>query len=228
MNIHAKSGLVAGLLLALAAPAAQAAELKPFNATYRASYNNMAANATMSLAPAGGDRWTYSMNVQNALAQLNRTSTVDASGAQLRPVSNRESSSMLVKKRSKQASFNWANAQATWSGDVKADRRGPVKLQAGDVDGMTLNLALVQDALAGKPMRYRLIENGKAKPMTFSSAGRENVTVAGKAMQATKVTGSDGDSRMSVWVVQGIPVPVRIQQRDDDGDTIDLNLQSVK
>lgn len=228
MNIHAKSGLVAGLLLALAAPAAQAAELKPFNATYRASYNNMAANATMSLAPAGGDRWTYSMNVQNALAQLNRTSTVDASGAQLRPVSNRESSSMLVKKRSKQASFNWANAQATWSGDVKADRRGPVKLQAGDVDGMTLNLALVQDALAGKPMRYRLIENGKAKPMTFSSAGRENVTVAGKAMQATKVTGSDGDSRMTVWVVQGIPVPVRIQQRDDDGDTIDLNLQSVK
>lgn len=228
MNIHAKSGLVAGLLLALAAPAAQAAELKPFNATYRASYNNMAANATMSLAPAGGDRWTYSMNVQNALAQLNRTSTVDASGAQLRPVSNRESSSMLVKKRSKQASFNWANAQATWSGDVKADRRGPVKLQAGDVDGMTLNLALVQDALAGKPMRYRLIENGKAKPMTFSSAGRENVTVAGKAMQATKVTGSDGDSRMTVWVVQGIPVPVRIQQRDDDGDTIDLSLQSVK
>lgn len=228
MNIHAKSGLVAGLLLALAAPAAQAAELKPFNATYRASYNNMAANATMSLAPAGGDRWTYSMNVQNALAQLNRTSTVDASGAQLRPVSNRESSSMLVKKRRKQASFNWANAQATWSGDVKADRRGPVKLQAGDVDGMTLNLALVQDALAGKPMRYRLIENGKAKPMTFSSAGRENVTVAGKAMQATKVTGSDGDSRMTVWVVQGIPVPVRIQQRDDDGDTIDLSLQSVK
>ncbi len=228
MNIHAKSGLVAGLLLALAAPAAQAAELKPFHATYRASYNNMAANATMSLAPAGGDRWTYSMNVQNALAQLNRTSTVDASGAQLRPVSNRESSSMLVKKRSKQASFNWANAQATWSGDVKADRRGPVKLQAGDVDGMTLNLALVQDALAGKPMRYRLIENGKAKPVTFSSAGRENVTVAGKAMQATKVTGSDGDSRMTVWVVQGIPVPVRIQQRDDDGDTIDLSLQSVK
>ena len=228
MNIHAKSGLVAGLLLALAAPAAQAAELKPFNATYRASYNNMAANATMSLAPAGGDRWTYSMNVQNALAQLNRTSTVDASGAQLRPVSNRESSSMLVKKRSKQASFNWANAQATWSGDVKADRRGPVKLQAGDVDGMTLNLALVQDALAGKPMRYRLIENGKAKPMTFSSAGRENVTVAGKAMQATKVTGSDGDSRMTVWVVQGIPVPVRIQQLGDDGDTIDLSLQSVK
>ena len=56
MNIHAKSGLVAGLLLALAAPAAQAAELKPFNATYRASYNNMAANATMSTGDSSGSR----------------------------------------------------------------------------------------------------------------------------------------------------------------------------
>lgn len=228
MTIHAKSGLAACLMLALALPAAQAGELKPFNATYRASYNNMAANATMSLAPAGGDRWTYSMNVQNALAKLSRSATVDASGAQLRPVSNRESSSMLVKKKNKQASFNWASAQATWSGDVKADRRGPIKLQAGDVDGMTLNLALVKDALAGKPMRYRLIENGKAKPMSFTPAGKESVTVGGKAMQAIKVAGSDGDSRMTVWVVDGIPVPVRIQQRDDDGDTIDLSLQSMK
>lgn len=228
MNLRNKTSMTAGLLLTLAAlPAAHAAELKAFNASYRASYNNMAANATMSLAPAGANRWTYSMNVQNALVQLSRSSTVDASGSQLRPVGNRETINMLVKKKSKQASFDWSGGQATWSGDVKSDRRGPVKLQAGDVDGMTLNLAIVRDALAGKPMRYRLIENGKAKPLNFSNAGKETVTVEGKAMQATKVSGSDGDSRMTLWVVNGIPVPVRIQQKDDDGDTIDLRLQSV-
>lgn len=229
MNLRNKTGVLAGLLLALAAlPAAQASELKAFNASYRASYNNMAANATMSLAPAGANRWTYSMNVQNALVQLNRASTVDASGSQLRPVGNRETINMLVKKKSKQASFDWAGGQATWSGDVKADRRGPVKLQAGDVDGMTLNLAIVRDALAGKPMRYRLIENGKAKPLAFSNAGKENVSVGGESMAAIKVSGNDGNSRMTLWVVDGIPVPVRIQQQDDDGDTIDLRLQSVK
>ncbi len=228
MTLRLKTGALAVLTLAAAMGSASASELKAFNATYRASYNNMAANASMSLAPAGGNRWTYTMNVQNALAQLNRTATVDASGAQLRPLSNRETTSMLVKKRAKQASFDWSGGQATWSGDVKADRRGPIKLQAGDVDGMTLNLALVRDALAGKPMRYRLIENGKAKPMAFTSAGKESVTVNGKAMQAIKVAGNDGDSQMTVWVVDGIPLPVRIQQRDDDGDTIDLRLQSVK
>ena len=228
MNLRDKTGMTAGLLLALAMlPAAQAAELKPFNASYRASYNNMAANATMSLAPAGANRWTYNMSVQNALVQLNRSSTVDASGSQLRPVGNRETINMLIKKRAKQASFDWSSGQATWSGDVKADRRGPVKLQAGDVDGLTLNLAIVRDALAGKSMRYRLIENGKAKPLAFTSAGKESVTVDGKAMQAIKVSGSDGGDHMTLWVVDGIPVPVRIQQREDDGDTIDLRLQSV-
>ena len=64
--------------------------------------------------------------------------------------------------------------------------------------------------------------------MSFTPAGKESVTVGGKAMQAIKVAGSDGDSRMTVWVVDGIPMPVRIQQRDDDGDTIDLSLQSMK
>ena len=228
MRLLEKTGMTAGLLLALAMlPAVHAAELKPFNASYRASYNNMAANATMSLAPAGANRWTYNMSVQNPLVQLNRSATVDASGSQLRPIGNRETINMLVKKKSKQASFDWSAGQATWSGDVKADRRGPVKLQAGDVDGMTLNLAIVRDALAGKPMRYRLIENGKAKPLAFTNAGKETVTVDGKPMQAIKVSGSDGDSRMTVWVVNGIPLPVRIQQQDDDGDTIDLRLQSV-
>ena len=86
MNIF-KTGLATGLLLALALPAAQAAELQAFNGTYRANYNNMAANATMTLAPAGAGRWTYTMNVQNPLVQLTRASTIDASGARLRPVS---------------------------------------------------------------------------------------------------------------------------------------------
>ena len=219
--------LATGLLLSLAAVSAHAGELKPFKASYRANYNNMAANATMSLAPAGANRWTYTMSVQNALMQLNRSSTVDASGAQLRPLANRETINMLIKKKAKQASFDWAGGQASWSGDVKPDRKGPIKLQAGDVDGMTLNLAIVRDALAGKPMRYRLIENGKAKPLAFTSAGKESVTVDGKAMQAVKVSGSDGGDHMTLWVVDGIPVPVRIQQREDDGDTIDLRLQSV-
>ncbi|RMH94107.1 DUF3108 domain-containing protein [Lysobacter pythonis] len=228
MNHATKTGLGATMLLALALPVARAAELKPFNASYRASYNNMAANATMSLAPAGSDRWNYNLSMQNALVQLSRSAVVDASGAQLRPLSNRETINMVVKKRNKQGSYDWSGQQARWSGDIKPDRQGPVRLQAGDVDGMTLNLAIVQDALAGKPMRYRLIENGKASAMNFSVAGRENMTVAGKPTETIKVISSDGGTTRTVWVAEGIPLPVRILQKEDDGDTIDLRLQSMK
>ena len=221
--------ITAGLLLALAAsPALQATELKAFDASYRASYNNMAANASMSLAPAGGNRWNYTLSVQNALVQLNRSAVVDASGAQLRPISNRENVNMVVRKRSKQGQYDWSSQQARWSGDVKADRQGPIRLQAGDVDGMTMNLAIVRDALAGKPMRYRLIENGKATPMTFTVAGRENMAIDGRQTPTIRVSGNDGDTTRTLWVAEGIPLPVRILQKDDDGDTIDLRLQSIR
>lgn len=228
MLINARTLATTSLLLTLAAPLAQAGELRAFDATYRANYNNMEANASMSLKSSTPNRWTYSMSVQNALARLSRSAEVDASGERLRPLSNREDINMLVKRRSKQGRYDWSSRQARWSGDVKADRQGPIALQNGDVDGMTLNLVIVQDALANRPMRYRLIENGKATSLSFNVSGRENLTIAGKATPTIRVVSNNGDTTRTLWIAEGIPVPVRIQQREDDGDTIDLNLQSIR
>lgn len=227
MNIHTNH-IALGLAMLVSASSLQAAELQAFNATYRASYNNTGANATMSLSPAGTNRWNYTLSMQNALVRLDRSAVVDASGSQLRPISNRESVSMLVRKRNKQGNYDWSANQARWSGDVNADRQGPIRLQAGDVDGMTMNLAIVQDALAGQPMRYRLVENGKASPMNFDVSGRETINVGGKQTPTIRVVSNDGDTTRTVWVAEGIPIPVRIMQKEDDGDTIDLRLQSVR
>ena len=220
--------LAATSLLLAFAPLTQAAELRAFDATYRASYNNMAADATMSLKSSGQNRWTYTMSVQNALVRLTRSAEVDAAGERLRPLANREDLNLVVKRRSKQGRYDWTSRQARWSGDVKADRQGPIALQAGDVDGMTLNLAIVQDALANRPLRYRLIENGKLSTLNFNVSGRENLTVSGKPTPTIRVVSSNGDTTRTLWIAEGIPVPVRIQQREDDGDTIDLNLQSIR
>ncbi|PJK07020.1 hypothetical protein CO612_01170 [Lysobacteraceae bacterium NML71-0210] len=228
MSNIARTLAATSLLLALAAPLADAAELRAFDATYRASYNNMAADASMSLKSNGQSRWTYTMNVQNALVRLTRSAEVDAAGERLRPLSNREDLNLVVKRRSKQGRYDWTSRQARWSGDVKADRQGPIALQAGDVDGMTLNLAIVQDTLANRPLRYRLIENGKASTLSFNVAGRESLTVSGTPTPTIRVVSSNGDTTRTLWIAEGIPVPVRIQQREDDGDTIDLNLQSIR
>lgn len=223
---------LASLLALAASPAALAVE--PFSATYAANYMGMQATGKMTLAAAGAQRWKYSLDVSGMGANLVQSTVFEDNGGQWRPISSQDSqggseglAAMLVKKKSITANYDWASGQARWTGDIKPDRAGPVKLQAGDVDGMLLNLALVRDVAAGKPLNYRLVEDGRVKQSTFKVAGKENVQVGGKSQQATKVVQGDGDRQLIAWVVDGLPVPARILQRRDGQDHIDLRLQAV-
>jgi hypothetical protein len=96
-----------------------------------------------------------------------------ASGARL---SGTDASAVLIKKVNKQAQYDWSKGEATWSGDVKPDRAGPVKLQPGDLDAMLVNLAIARDVNAGKPLHYRMVDDGRAKDLVYTVAGKEKVT----------------------------------------------------
>ncbi|MDX1549953.1 MAG: DUF3108 domain-containing protein, partial [Lysobacter spongiicola] len=117
---------------------------------------------------------------------------------------------------------------ASWSGDVKPERSGPIKLQAGDMDALLINLAIVRDLEAGKPLDYRMVDDGRVKQMSYKVAGKESIQVGGQQRQATKVVNTDGDKQTIAWVVDGIPVPARILQREDGKDSIDLRVKSVR
>ena len=216
----------AAALLLLAAGAAQAAALAPFNASYRASYLGMQANGSMTLAR-DGNRWKYSLNIRNQVADLSQNTVFDEHQGRLRPLSSSDRSVALIKRKSVQASYDWNAGQATWSGDVKPERRGPVALQPGDMDALLINLAVVRDVADGKPLNYRMVDEGRVKAMSYEVAGREQITVAGRARQATKVVRRDDDRETVAWIVPGMPVPARILQREGGKDTIDLTLQSV-
>ena len=110
----------------------------------------------------------------------------------------------------------------------KADRAGPVKLQAGDLDALLVNLAIARDVQAGKPLRYRMVDDGRAKDHVYTVAGKEAVTINGKKQQATKVTRTDGNKQTIVWVVDGLPAPARILQRKDGADEIDLTFKQMR
>lgn len=219
-------------LLALAS--APLAAIEPFTADYGAQYMGMQADGRMTLAPAGDNRWKYSLEVTGAGARLAQSTVFEATGGQWRPLSGNDSqggesglAAMLVKKRSVNATYDWDSGKATWDGDVKPDRRGPVKLQAGDVDGMLMNLALVRDFKAGKPLSYRLVEDGRVKRQAFRPAGTEDISVAGKTRKATKVTWKDENRSITAWIVDDLPVPARILQQRDGRDHIDLQLKSL-
>jgi hypothetical protein len=206
---------------------AAAPSLKPFDAEYVANYMGMEGAAHMQLAQAGA-QWKYSLKIQSSLATLSQVTTFEENGGQWRPISGSDNSSVLIKKVSKNAQYDWAKGVATWTGNVKPDRAGPVELKAGDLDAMLVNLALARDVAAGKPLRYRMVDDGRAKDMVYTVAGKEKITVGGKPQQATKVQRTDGNKQTLVWIVDGMPAPARILQRKDGEDEVDLQLKSMK
>ncbi len=221
---HAAIGAIAASLLVAAS--APATAMQAFNADYEARAMGMQGNGRMSITAQGNDRWQYTLTIRNSLVDLSQTTVFDEQDGWLRPLSSTDLSRLLVKKKTVNTSFDWSKNQATWSGDVKPERAGPVSLQAGDMDALLVNLAIVRDVAAGKPLNYRMVENGNAKPMNYRVVGKEKITIGGKAREATKVSRTSGSKETIVWVVPGMPVPVRILQREDGQDSIDLQVKS--
>lgn len=218
------------LLLAVALPASSArpAALKPFTATYQASYMGLRGTGTMTLAAVGGDRWKYSLEIDSAVARLSQNTIFQADDGHWKPLSNSDSSLLLIKKSSKHATYDWDRREARWSGNVKPDRAGPVALRAGDLDAMLVNLAIPRDLAAGKPLDYRMVDDGRAKQLRYEVTGQDTIEVAGKPQPATRISRTDGRRQTVLWVVAGLPVPARILQRKDGDDEMDLRLQSLR
>ena len=215
-------------LCAVAVPAWAAQALKPFTATYDVNYMGLNGTATMALAPAGEDRWKYSLDIDSAIANLSQHTVFDARGGQWRPLSNNDSAVLLIKRNSKRASYDWSKREARWTGDVKADRAGPVALRDGDIDAMLLNLVIPRDVTAGKALDYRMVDDGRAKQMHYKVVGKETVEVGGEQRPATKVARVDDDKQQILWIVPGLPVPARILQRKGGKDEMDLVLTSIE
>ena len=221
MAIAIKSVIAASALLAASA-GFPAAAVEAFSADYQANYMGIVGTDKMTLEPAGGNQWKYTLNIRSSGASLSQSTTFEDRNGQWRPLSSNDSSLLLIKKVNKKTTYDWAKGEARWSGDVKADRAGPVALKAGDMDGMLINLAIARDVAAGKPLNYRMVEDGRAKQMSYEVAGKETISVQGKQQQATKVIRNDGNKQTVAWVVPGLPVPARILQRKHGQDAMDL------
>ena len=224
MKLLRSTALVALLLAALPAWA-----VKPFTADYKASVmGGISADAQMTLASAGGDRWNYTLSVESPVATLRQSTTFEDHDGAWRPITGNDFTQMMFKKSQKNASYDWAKGEARWSGNVKPDRFGPVKLEQGDLDAMMLNLAIVRDVAAGKPLNYRMVDNGVVRQQSYQNLGKDTVSAAGKQLDATKVSRSSENKQVIVWVVEGLPVPARILQKKDGKDELDLVLKSVR
>ncbi|MCO5054716.1 DUF3108 domain-containing protein [Thermomonas sp.] len=218
--------ITAALLLLLACLPAWA--IQPFSADYDASWKGVQADAKITLSSAGGDRWRYELSISNRLGSARQMTLFDERDGSFRPLSGVDTVQVLFKKSRIETTYDWTRLEARWSGNVKPDRAGPVPLRDGDMDGMLLNLAIVRDVTANRPLNYRLVDNGSARAQSYRVLGTEQITVAGQPRTATKVMRGDDRKQVIVWIVAGLPTPARILQRKDGKDEMELTLRAVR
>lgn len=94
------------------------------------------------------------------------------------------------------------------------------------MSALLINLAIIRDAEPGKILQYRFVDNGRARDHVYQVAEEPEIIEVGElsynALRVSRV--EDDDDETIVWVANGVPTPVRILQRDEDGDGVDLRL----
>lgn len=211
------------------------ATLAPFVARYEAHYHaKPAGDATLRLVRLSPPQWRVDLGIEGrkgmaGILGLNvQQSTVfDAlDDHSYRPLSQSTVRKGLLLGRTSTGIYDWARASAQWRGDLKARHRAPVALQAGDMSGLLINLAIVRDARPDALLRYRFVEGGRVREHVYQVAtAPETVEVGELSYSALRVARTNGGNDDTiVWVAEGVPTPVRILQREDGEDAVDLRL----
>jgi hypothetical protein len=211
------------------------AALAPFVARYEARYHTKpAGDATLRLVRLSPLQWRVDLGIEGrkgmaGILGLNvQQSTVfDAlDDHSYRPLSQSTVRKGLLLGRTSTGIYDWAQASAQWRGDLKPRHRAPVALQAGDMSGLLINLAIVRDARPDALLRYRFVEGGRVREHVYQAAtAPETVEVGELSYSALRVARTNGGNDDTiVWVAEGVPTPVRILQREDGEDAVDLRL----
>jgi len=228
--------LIAAVLLTVAWPsAARAAGLEPFVATYDAWYEGKQAGAaTMRLQP-HGSQWQVDLGIRGnrGLAgilalNLDQDTVFDVVGDNVyRPLRQSTTRKAAVFfNRKVEGIYDWNAGTAKWTGDISKRRRDPVPLQPGDMSALLINLAVMRDAAPDAVLQYRFVDGGRVRDYTYRAAAEPELVQVGEisysALRVSRTNG--GNDEMIIWVADGVPTPVRILQREDGEDAVDLRL----
>ena len=219
------------------AQAAQPAHaLQPFLASYEAWYDGKpAGTATMRLVrDDAAARWRVDLTIRGDRGfagvmglNLEQGTVFDIANGIYRPLSQSTvRKAAIVFNRKVTGTYDWHNNTAQWTGDIKKERRDPVPIRYGDMSGLLINLAVIRDAEPGRQLSYRFVDGGRVRDYEYRVAGQtEPVTVSELRYEAMRVERTNGGNDETIfWIADGVPTPVRILQRENGEDAVDLRL----
>lgn len=224
---------------AVPAPGVEAPALAPFTATYEAwNAGKLAGTATMQLVHNAGPQWRIDLGIRGnrgfaGILGLNlQQSTVFEvlAGDRYRPLSQSTVRKGLFLGKKNVGIYNWNIRVAQWQGDLKDSRKQPIALRDGDLSGLLIDLAVIRDAKPGARLEYRFVDGGRARDHVYQVADDSETVGVGElsysALRVSRVNGGNDDTIF--WVADGVPTPVRILQREDGEDGIELRLTAYQ
>lgn len=212
--------------------------LEPFVAQYQVFKDGrVLGDAVMQVVKNDARRWRVDLNIRGTeglvgLAGIaaQQSTVFDVAGARYRPLAQSTLRKTVFTKKQTVGVYDWRLHQARWTGDVKESRRTPVTLQDGDQSGLLINLAVIRDAQPGKSLQYRFVDDGRVRDHRYDvSTQLEDVKIGELSYSAMRVIRAQaGNEETVIWVVDGVPTPVRLLQRENGEDKYDLRLVEYK
>ena len=224
---------------ASAAPPPASADLRAFRAEYEVRRNGDAlGRGTVTLRATGGGRWEYLSHTRGteglaglAGAEIVERSTLRRHEQRLETLAYSFRQEIGWKERERSIEVD-ETAQRIVSRD--RDKEQVFAFEHGVLDRHAVVLALTEDLAAGRRegLRYTVADREELGPQHFRVIGEDTITTEAGRLRTLKVervrSGRPGRMTTSWHGIEQSYLPVRVLQREPDGDTFEMRLISLE
>lgn len=221
------------LLLTLALlvlPTAQAAELKPFSASYTADWTSVPVSGTAkrTLEERADGTWELGFNASMLITNFTEVSTFRLEGNKLQALHYELKRTGLGRAKHVEHKFNWSTKQVTGTDGKDAVN---LPLTPGLLDKSSYQVALQLDVMAGKhSMTYQVLDGDDIDTYDFRVLGEELVeTKVGKvnAIKVERVRDPTQSKRQTtLWFAKDWDcMLVQLHQTEKDGKEYQIVLE---
>jgi len=225
---------VAAIVLCIAATAAQADELKPFEASYAWMWHGMTVAVSTVKLEHQGDTWVYSSRSSpRGLGKMFsqrpvQKSVMKVTDKGVQPLSYDADDGTSSTKRDAHVKFDWDNGRVTGVyEDVKVD----MPLHPDIQDDSSVQIALMVELLAGRePQKFQMIDKNSVREYGYHREREESLdTPVGKLDTIVYGAQKVGSPRVtSFWCAPARGyIPMRVEQKKGDDVQWTMQLQSV-